>query len=495
MALTTDGSKMLAADNDGKVYIKSGDGPWVETMPLTDLPESGPPTTASMSSDGSTVLARARDGRLYQYVNENWVALVSPQNTSGFCRFLALSPDGSKILAEFDNRLYLYGGIAWAEVRPAGDVDRNWSSVALTADGSKMLAASYGGLYLYDNGTWSEAQPAPGGPYEWIGAISADGSRIVAAASYGLYTYHGGAWTGIWVAGYSGTIWRSLTLSPDGSKFLVALDQRIYLGSEQEFETPLSNGVALTDTISQSHVRGTWKYYYVDLPEGVTDFVINLTGLTGDADLYVRWGDRSYSNNYDCVSWRDGSSNEQCYLMSPRPGRWYIMITNADPGTINYTLEATWVTNGPFTISGVVRNSSTREPIAGATVGVMDSNSQTVSTTTDDLGRFSQTIPIYEPGLYRVFAQALYYTSGPPAEVQVDSSHPTTSVTIELQPRNDLHVINLSPGWNFVSTPRQLQPPANLMENVMAGIASSLDIIWTYNSATRAWLVYRPSGS
>lgn len=50
-----------------------------------------------------------------------------------------------------------------------------------------------------------------------------------------------------------------------------------------------------------------------------------MSGGTGDADLYVRQGSQSTTNNYNCRPYKNGN-NEVCTFNAPTSGTWYIYI-------------------------------------------------------------------------------------------------------------------------------------------------------------------------
>jgi M6 family metalloprotease-like protein len=107
-------------------------------------------------------------------------------------------------------------------------------------------------------------------------------------------------------------------------------------------DTPLSNGVALNQTMTAPVQQGTTKYYYVDLPAGSSNLVVDLYNLTGDLDLYVLQGSKPTFSGYDCVSARVGSNSESCTFPSPSSGRWWIGVTNWDTGGLSYTIKASF---------------------------------------------------------------------------------------------------------------------------------------------------------
>ncbi|HYO57846.1 M4 family metallopeptidase [Archangium sp.] len=86
--------------------------------------------------------------------------------------------------------------------------------------------------------------------------------------------------------------------------------------------TALTNGVALTG-ISGS--AGSSKYYYLDVPAGrAVSFV--MSGGTGDADMYVKFGSQPTTASYDCRPYLSGN-NETCSIAAKTTtGRFHVML-------------------------------------------------------------------------------------------------------------------------------------------------------------------------
>jgi hypothetical protein len=119
-------------------------------------------------------------------------------------------------------------------------------------------------------------------------------------------------------------------------------------------DTPLSNGVALNQTMTAPAQKGTTKYYYIDLPAGSSNLAVDLYNLTGDLDLYVRQGSKPTLSIYDCKSAVGGSTSDTCTFSSPASDRWWIGVTNFDTGTFSYTIKASWNTGYTGCSGGVV---------------------------------------------------------------------------------------------------------------------------------------------
>ncbi|ATB27181.1 M4 family metallopeptidase [Melittangium boletus] len=101
--------------------------------------------------------------------------------------------------------------------------------------------------------------------------------------------------------------------------------------------TPLENGVAVTGLTGSA---GNKKYYTLEVPQGRTRLVINMSGGTGDADMFVKADAAPSTSSYDCRPYKSGNT-ESCSFTNPQAGTWYVMI-NAYSGYTGVTLKATY---------------------------------------------------------------------------------------------------------------------------------------------------------
>ncbi|CAM3592536.1 pre-peptidase C-terminal domain-containing protein [Pseudoalteromonas maricaloris] len=98
------------------------------------------------------------------------------------------------------------------------------------------------------------------------------------------------------------------------------------------------SGVALTATVytdtppdqgnsqqwlDQSASKGQWQYYTFDVAQGTQSLQVKASGGTGDADLYLRFGQQPNSNTYECRPYENGN-NETCTITNPNAGTWHI---------------------------------------------------------------------------------------------------------------------------------------------------------------------------
>ena len=105
--------------------------------------------------------------------------------------------------------------------------------------------------------------------------------------------------------------------------------------------TALQNGVAVT---GQSAASGADLNYTVAIPSGATNLVITISGGSGDADLYTKYGSVPTSTSYDCRPYKTGNS-ESCTYATTQAGTYYVRL-HGYAAFSNVTVKATWSTGG-----------------------------------------------------------------------------------------------------------------------------------------------------
>lgn len=85
----------------------------------------------------------------------------------------------------------------------------------------------------------------------------------------------------------------------------------------------LTNGVAKTGLAAAS---GTTLSYTLEVPAGASNLTFDMSGGTGDADVYVKFGSVPTSTSYDCRPYKTGN-NESCAISNVQAGTYYVNVT------------------------------------------------------------------------------------------------------------------------------------------------------------------------
>ena len=125
---------------------------------------------------------------------------------------------------------------------------------------------------------------------------------------------------------------------------------------------PVGGGSQLQNGETRSGLSGStgnYEFFYIDVPANASDLNISISGGSGDADLYVRFGSQPTDSSFDCRPYIGGNS-ETCSEAAPAQGRWHIGVKaySAYSGvslTASYTtgsqqnIPPVAVANGPYT--------------------------------------------------------------------------------------------------------------------------------------------------
>ncbi|WP_075186209.1 S8 family serine peptidase [Teredinibacter haidensis] len=103
---------------------------------------------------------------------------------------------------------------------------------------------------------------------------------------------------------------------------LAYLDESGCAGAGQPNASELENGTAQTGL---SVVQGGELLYTISVPENASNLTISISGGSGDADLYVRYGSEPTTDSYDCRPYLSGNT-ESCDFGSPSAGTYYVQI-------------------------------------------------------------------------------------------------------------------------------------------------------------------------
>ncbi|WP_394205267.1 S8 family serine peptidase [Shewanella waksmanii] len=86
-------------------------------------------------------------------------------------------------------------------------------------------------------------------------------------------------------------------------------------------ETELTNNTSVT----VSGATGSETVFFIDVPAGTSSLNVNLSGGSGDADIYVQQGSAPTQSSYQCRPYKNGN-NESCNFTNPTAGKWYVMV-------------------------------------------------------------------------------------------------------------------------------------------------------------------------
>lgn len=98
--------------------------------------------------------------------------------------------------------------------------------------------------------------------------------------------------------------------------------------------TTLTSGAPQNGAIQQYEIR----YYQIAASAAVTSVNVTLTGLSGDADLYLRANQLPQGSNYQCSSEAGGTNNENCTVNNVVATVWFIEIYGYQ--SAGYTITA-----------------------------------------------------------------------------------------------------------------------------------------------------------
>ena len=86
--------------------------------------------------------------------------------------------------------------------------------------------------------------------------------------------------------------------------------------------TELQKGTALTGLSGSAGAEADFTF---DVPAGSSNVTFNMSGGSGDGDLYVRFGAEPTTSTYDCRPYKNGNS-ESCTFATAQTGTYYAMI-------------------------------------------------------------------------------------------------------------------------------------------------------------------------
>lgn len=88
-------------------------------------------------------------------------------------------------------------------------------------------------------------------------------------------------------------------------------------------ESELSDDDPVTNLAWQSSPTQKMRFFYIDVPVGRNILQVTTADGSGNADLFVRLGEKPTSTIYRCASQANGNT-ENCVVPFPEAGRWFI---------------------------------------------------------------------------------------------------------------------------------------------------------------------------
>lgn len=117
-----------------------------------------------------------------------------------------------------------------------------------------------------------------------------------------------------------------------------------------------NSGGATSTPLLQSNLTGlagSAQYFSVTVPQGASNLIIQMSGGSGDADLYVKLGQVPTTGSYDCAPGLDGNT-ETCVFSTPAAGTYYIMIMGYTFFS-GVTLSASYQKNSSKDITSIIQ--------------------------------------------------------------------------------------------------------------------------------------------
>ena len=157
--------------------------------------------------------------------------------------------------------------------------------------------------------------------FDGTGSSDPDGSLTAASWDFGDGNGDGGTLTTSHTYASAGTYTVTLTVTDDDGATDTA-QQQITVSSGP---IALANGVP-ADNLSGD--AGEDLRFYLDVPDNHENLGFSISGGSGDADLYVKFGSQPTTSDYDCRPWRNGN-NETCDggdFDTSRNGRYHVLV-------------------------------------------------------------------------------------------------------------------------------------------------------------------------
>lgn len=236
-------------------------------------------------------------------------------------------------------------------------------SLQITASGSTALSDwTFGGIVLTETGALASAARLPVATY-WVPHYQltvqkgGTGSGTVTSNPAGIHCgsdcsepFPDDSYVTLTATPSPGSVfvgWDGYCYGPDPTCTVSMWSSRTVTAyfNPPSPDRPLSNHVPLKGAVRGPISGGTWNYYFIDVGSGNSELTVDVLDLTGNAALFVRFGDKptSYSNAACADDYPYGTNNRRCAFVNPAAGRWWIGVNNQEEDVeIRYTVVANW---------------------------------------------------------------------------------------------------------------------------------------------------------
>lgn len=94
----------------------------------------------------------------------------------------------------------------------------------------------------------------------------------------------------------------------------------------KEITVPPSSSTTVINKSGLAASKGEYLRYSFEVEPGTTNLNILMSNVSGDPDLYVRYGSKPTLDEYDCRPYKGSGRDEVCNFSSPKTGTWYVML-------------------------------------------------------------------------------------------------------------------------------------------------------------------------